>query len=540
LFRRAALSAPSQTPQVGQYNALVQPKHRIVGVADEAVGYVLGSGGSFWEPFVAWVSEPWPKDPVDEYTKHAVEHVLEESFPGDRVEARYDWYFPPHPKFVHVQTAAHLAGVAHYDQQVMWLVHPVYGLWCVVRAVLIFPDLRWSGPFPAAVPSLLTDAERTEITRLSVVAGGEGWQNPATMLLIRDAVAHGREHRYTGDQLDYFYPVAHTKRQVLARAKARLLRTALHFPSWQAAKHDLPSARSHFGSVLVGRRLFAIGGLAAGGKRLSEVLSVEVNAERELGPWIASAPLPAACSSFACVAIGNHVLVIGGEDESGKPTDLVLRGTVGPDGAIAAWEKIGTLPHARSHLCAAVYGTRLRTLIFAVGGRDESGRASGDVLSCDISDGQWKTCGSRLPGGRADAACVIEEGTLVVAGGLNEAGEAVRETVSAVARQDGLLDPWEVSPHSLPIAVHSAALLVRDGLVLLTGGSGDESEANVFDNVAVSPVGASGSGRWGWNRFQLPGPRWGHQLVAAENGAFLVGGTDKKGPVASVYYARFQ
>jgi len=122
---------------------------------------------------------------------------------------------------------------------------------------------------------------------------------------------------------------------------------------------------------------------------------------------------------------------------------------------------------------------------------------------------------------------------------LSEAGETVREIVSAVARQDGLLDPWEVSPHTLPIAVHGAALLVRDGRALLAGGSGDESGANVFDNVAVAPVGASGTGRWGWNRFQLPGPRWGHQLKADEHGAFLIGGRDKNGPVASVYYARF-
>ena len=517
----------TQHAQVGEYNKLVQPKHRITGVADEAVAFVLGSGGSFWEPFVAWVSEPWPKDPADEYTKHTVERVLAESFPAEHTEARYDWYFPPHPKFVHVQTAAHLAGVAHYDQQVMWLVHPVFGLWCVIRAVVIFPEVRWSGPQPAAVPSLLTDAERTEIARLSQVASGESWQNPATMLMIRDAVARGREHRYTGDQLDYFYPITHTKRQVLARAKARQARTGLHFPAWQPAGADagFAGARSDFQSVRVGQHLLVLGGRGRSATALSDVQSAEIGADgATLGPWKAVAPLPAARAGFACAVVDSSVLVMGGEDAEGRACDEVWRGTVSGDGSVAAWEAAGRLPCALARPCWAVYAARLRTFVLLVGGRDGSGRTSDEAWSCAVDrlsgapEGPWQTCGSRLRGGRSGAACLVEGGTLVVAGGVGDDGEALGDVQSAVVRQDGLLDAWQLAPHALPAAVHGHVLLARRGRALALGGCG---------------------GRWAWNRFQLPSPRWGHQAVATEAGVFLLGGQDAQGPLCSVHFARF-
>lgn len=104
-----------------------------------------------------------------------------------------------------------------YDQDTLWCAHPVYGLWFVFRAVVVF-DVEWSGPDPSEPVPVLSKDTQEMIKQLTARATKEGWKNVSTLLEIRDSCPVGRERwRYEGDMLDYFYPIAAPRQEVINR-----------------------------------------------------------------------------------------------------------------------------------------------------------------------------------------------------------------------------------------------------------------------------------------------------------------------------------
>lgn len=84
---------------------------------ENALGIVVGSTKRFWPYFIKYIHslESLPANPVDSFYDHVVKKVLSmEPFCNYEHEVRYDWYVPKSGKFVHVQTAGHLAGTPSY------------------------------------------------------------------------------------------------------------------------------------------------------------------------------------------------------------------------------------------------------------------------------------------------------------------------------------------------------------------------------------------------------------------------------------------
>lgn len=181
--------------QVGRYNDAVPPEWRLPDFGrPDRLALVLGNSGAFWTHLQAAVRA----DISLAAAAHPVERFVE------RLVAReFDGYVRYAPENVALQRAADLAGLA-------WLgpghlsVHPVYGPWIALRAVVVLD--RPAPPEPPR-PARCPGCARGCVPALERAVAA-GWDERTTWplwLAIRDACPLGREHRYPEDAIRYHY-----------------------------------------------------------------------------------------------------------------------------------------------------------------------------------------------------------------------------------------------------------------------------------------------------------------------------------------------
>jgi len=189
-------------------------------------GILIGNTSSFWPKFVAHLKRVGSiqSDPVDSFCQGVIEGIVKEEIEKSegrgealKYELRFYNSMPKSGKFVHVQTAGHVAGVAYYDSEIMWSVSSTYGLWFVFRAVLVI-DAEFDFSEPSIPLPLLPEEVKMKMKKLTERAMAENWSDPKTLLEIRDSYEIGKsEWRYDGELLNYFYPIGTTKTEVLTR-----------------------------------------------------------------------------------------------------------------------------------------------------------------------------------------------------------------------------------------------------------------------------------------------------------------------------------
>lgn len=196
---------------VAAYNARVDADWRLPAFdRPDALGVVIGNTRALWAPFLAALRrEPARLDhphPLDDYVRERVEAARAGT--GPRSIVRWADGAPPHG--VALQHAAEVAGLT-WRSPANLSVHPVYGPWIALRAVVVF-DLP---PPPAPPPAPACDAcevgcrpafeaaRRTAPGRrpgaADVIAAWRRW------VAVRDACPRGHEHRYGDDQIAYHY-----------------------------------------------------------------------------------------------------------------------------------------------------------------------------------------------------------------------------------------------------------------------------------------------------------------------------------------------
>jgi hypothetical protein len=194
--------------RVGDYNTLVGDRWSIedFGNAD-CLGFVVGSSRAVWDHSKAWnfakivAGQPLTENPFDDYCSEAINEAIM-SIPG---LTEYDVYFDWNSKRpCHIQTAGHLAGLAHYHKSVIWSVHPVYGIWFAFRAVVVFANVTYPAglPIPSEVPAYLTEdmiqgmhAIRDEFPNW--------WKDLVMARRYRNLVKAGEDIEYSDEQLGY-------------------------------------------------------------------------------------------------------------------------------------------------------------------------------------------------------------------------------------------------------------------------------------------------------------------------------------------------
>jgi hypothetical protein len=167
--------------------------------------------------------------------------------------------------------------------------------------------------------------------------------------------------------------------------------------------------------------------------------------------------------------------------------------------------------------------------------------ASNQTLPCPAPGGAvlpWEPnpAGLLLPAPRADSA-ILAAGlqTLLVGGTDGHAPQA--DVFATVIRPDGNLDAWSMGA-PLPAPRAQASAVFFSGIAYVIGGLGPDGTPT--DTVfAGTPDAATGKiTAWAESTdLKLPAPRAGAAVAVAGDGLFLIGGTDGKGPVDTVWKA---
>ncbi len=107
----------------------------------------------------------------------------------------------------------------------------------------------------------------------------------------------------------------------------------------------------------------------------------------EIGAWAQQAPLPVARANHCSAAIGDWVLVIGGNYKDATTgqfvkTDTIHAARVGADGAIGAWHVAGHTPSPVSECNATSDGQRL----YVIDGLYDTAADAGKIFTADLDD----------------------------------------------------------------------------------------------------------------------------------------------------------
>ncbi|XP_066533217.1 cyanocobalamin reductase / alkylcobalamin dealkylase isoform X2 [Hoplias malabaricus] len=120
------------------------------------------------------------RDPIDECVANAISTCVSEHFPDQSVDIRYDYEMLPSrkPKFL-AQTAAHVAGAAHYYkqsdiQEPPWgnkkmfgvCIHPQLGGWFAIRALLVWKDVEVGEELQQVAPPDCVSSQEARIELL--------------------------------------------------------------------------------------------------------------------------------------------------------------------------------------------------------------------------------------------------------------------------------------------------------------------------------------------------------------------------------------
>jgi N-acetylneuraminic acid mutarotase len=269
-----------------------------------------------------------------------------------------------------------------------------------------------------------------------------------------------------------------------------------------------------------------------------------------LVPWHLSPPelaLPAARTDGAVLQVGTKVLYIGGTDGTTAQKEVYVAQTVGT-GNFDKWVKGPSLPAARADGSVAY----LAGSIYLIGGFDETGKPTDTVftLTPDSVTGQlsdWKAAPDALtlPEARSGAAAAVTTDGILIIGGRNADGP-VTTTWKSVLDSKGALGKWSQEQALAAPQADGTAAVVGD-YVWLYGGSDAKGPVGAVQRGAFGKPAAAGlpanpnAGKvveWDMsNTANLPAARTNAAGWAANGALYLAGGDDGKGPKTEVFWA---
>lgn len=187
---------------LGWVNAELPPEQRLAG-GDDRLGILIGNTRALWAPFV----EARRGDPALRAAAHPIDRYCEAAVGGLGLDAAVRWAHDPAPRLP-IQRIAALAGLAPLSA-VGLNVHPTFGPWLALRAVLV---LDRPGPAGAAprVPSPCADCERTCRPAFERARAAQAGKSGITAtwplwLAVRDACPVGRDWRYPEAMIRWHY-----------------------------------------------------------------------------------------------------------------------------------------------------------------------------------------------------------------------------------------------------------------------------------------------------------------------------------------------
>ncbi len=272
--------------------------------------------------------------------------------------------------------------------------------------------------------------------------------------------------------------------------------TTGNFSPWKDGP-ALPEPRSKPAVVFLAGSIYAAGGADASDKPTKTVYVLTPNAQSgDLGTWATGPALPEARTGSSLLAISDGLLLLGGRDDSGKPTNTVWKATLDSKGKLGDWKPNAPMevpgsgganqPAPRADATAALSGTS----VYVYGGVDASGPTTqvllGQIATVDTvaTATRWggSVGASNLPEPRTDAAGFTANGVLYLVGGTD--GKTPRgEMYWAVPDSTGVIPEWKHLPQSdLPAqGLSGSAAVVSGSSAFVIGG---QTSQGLIDGAA--------------------------------------------------------
>jgi hypothetical protein len=229
----------------------------------------------------------------------------------------------------------------------------------------------------------------------------------------------------------------------------------------------LPIAVGGATGEFIGGVLVVAGGQSRLGMQRTTFTSV-VAADGTLGPWKQQALLSTPKMHAGSFTVGKRMYIMGGfsydpAKQASTVYDDVIAGDVGADGTIAAFTQVGKLPQVWTHMAVSeAAGT-----VYVTGGLHGDPYSAAPVVvdvysaqvQADGTVGGW-TAQNKLPVPLATHSSFVYGGWLYEVGGIDDAGDEMRQVWRAPIQADHSLGAWEKAAllplgrghvHKLPI-----------------------------------------------------------------------------------------
>jgi len=301
--------------------------------------------------------------------------------------------------------------------------------------------------------------------------------------------------------------------------------------AWTSA-HDLPAAGTwdgqHDGAVLLADGTVL---LAGGADAASAAVARTARFHPDTGEWTATGALHTARRLHTATRLPDgKVLVAGGTNVATQFPPPGLSTAEVFDPAAGTWSTTGAMHHARWGHSAVLLDDG--TVLVAGGAAVRSGQSLGALRTAERYDpktGTWTEVAPMTDARTGHPAVVLDNGRVLVAGG----GVPVSRTDEAALAYCELYDPdadaWTPTGTMLAPRTRHQAVLISATSVLVTGGSapGPLGDGG-FDPASRSTAERYSQSTGAWTEAEaMPGGRGRHRAVPLGSGkALVVGGVD--------------
>ncbi|MET0772904.1 MAG: kelch repeat-containing protein [Candidatus Limnocylindrales bacterium] len=272
----------------------------------------------------------------------------------------------------------------------------------------------------------------------------------------------------------------------------------------------MPTERLEMASAVVDGRVYLIGGLSETGATLT---TVEVY-DPGMDTWASGPEHPVPIHHPMAAVLDGVLYVAGGYGPSGAATRRVHR--LGPEG----WQAVARLPLARAAGTMVALGGRL----LLAGGIDLAGDIGRELLVYEPATDAWSVSDGP-PTPREHLGGAVADGRFLTVG-----GRAARQHLGTVEAWDPVTGGWEpLMDLPTPRAGLGAAATCDGGLVAIGGEDITSSAGRTFPEVeAWDPVSAT------WSSWvPLPEGRHGVGVVSVGSTVLVIGGGTTAGLSAS-------
>jgi hypothetical protein len=299
----------------------------------------------------------------------------------------------------------------------------------------------------------------------------------------------------------------------------------------------LPVARANHCAVAVGEFLLVAGGnyKPIGGTdflTLDDVRSAKVLANGQLTAWDRAGTLPSPATDCILAASGRTVVLAGALFQDNTLNSRIWTATLDDAGHLSPWQEIGVLPYMRRAISAGAW-LQGDTLYVSDTLLPTEGTAEAIVASATLGNmlGPW-TRTQYQTGFRGKPLGAITSSAVFIIGGYVE-GNAVVTDVTAVPLSGD--PPAATTP--LPEGRSFGAAVAVDDFIFVTGGRAQI--LGVAPSKATFSAKATGASVGAWSpQAQLPDLRSNHTAIANGDWLFVIGGGNGSGGLDTVYRAR--